>query len=77
MPFDESGNYVIGGGDDQMMSTGVADQTGRKKTKFQSFLGGLQPQPGGRGGGILGGLSQLAGSGGMPGAVGSVAKFLI
>lgn len=79
MPFDADGNYVVGAGDDQMMSTGVADQTGKKKNRFQSFLGGMQPQPGGGGGGVLGGLSALAGHGsvGGPGVLGSVARFLI
>jgi len=43
-----------------------------RKKKWQSFLGGMQG-----GGGVMGGLSTLAGSGGAGGAIGNVAKFLI
>lgn len=78
--FDDSSDYTGGnasnpimvGGDSSLQLSGAS----KKKNKWQSFLGGMQPQ-GGQGGGVLGGLSSLAGSGGLAGGIGNIAKFLL
>lgn len=76
MPFDANGNYVIGSDDIPMVPGPKGAALQGKKSKFQSFLSGMQPQ-GGQGGGLAGGLSTLAGTGGVGGAIGNAMKFLI
>lgn len=64
---------IMVGGDPSLQLTNMP----QRKKKWQSFLGGMQPNQQGQGGGMLGGLSTLAGTGGFAGGVGNVAKFLL
>lgn len=63
-----SSDPIVVGGDSSLQLTGMQP----KKKKWQSFLGGAEG-----GGGVAGGLKSLAGSGGVGGAIGNVAKFLL
>lgn len=63
-----AGSPIVVGGDPSLQLGGMQ----QRRNKWQSFLGGAQ-----NGGGIMGGLSKLAGQGGAAGTIGNIAKFLI